>query len=605
MFGELACTQSTSGGQASPNEANAHFLAYPLTFAAPVQNGWQYAHPPNAVNQYHKAVDFGSYDAASAVEAQIKGSNVLSPCAGYAMATSQYASGKGYGRFVLVRCDQIEATSSKHYYVILAHLASSASGIPVFSEANRFSGAAKCGNSTPGAQCDGPWASVEVGTVVGAVGKDDTSWYHSHFEVFVGDYSNKKPNRRDPYDLYKLTTAGDSAETHYNAGGANWAGCGDNNLWITCPPQPGTSCACNGGTCCSNGCSYDGSGTSCGTCKVCDGSGSCGNAANGSACTGGTCQNGSCTPTCACTGGTCCSNACNYDGAGTSCGTCKVCNGSGSCGNAANGSACTGGTCQNGSCSPTCACTGGTCCSNACNYDGAGTSCGTCKVCNGSGSCGNAANGSACTGGTCQNGSCTPSCSGCLSGGVCQSGTTNTACGSGGGTCQSCGGLHWCANQSCATCTIHSVPSAGTFTSAFTANTNCTCSATNTSCHTLYRARVDSIAADGWHANLSFQKADGSTISAGLQYWVTVGPATPSCWDINGYLNVIRAHGTVSTNTSTLSVTNVPIWPDQATYDADAPGTTKYIFVMTDGSGVLGTPTWIEKDALAFTKSCP
>jgi hypothetical protein len=116
---------------------------------------------------------------------------------------------------------------------------------------------------------------------------------------------------------------------------------------------------------------------------------------------------------------------------------------------------------------------------------------------------------------------------------------------------------------------------------------------------------VDSVLASGWQANLSFKKEDGSLMKAGTKYWISVGPASTSCTDISGYLTAVRASGTLASDTGVLSISNVPIWPSQAAYDADAPGTTKSIFIITDGSTTPGTATWIEPEGLVFTKSCP
>jgi len=115
--------------------------------------------------------------------------------------------------------------------------------------------------------------------------------------------------------------------------------------------------------------------------------------------------------------------------------------------------------------------------------------------------------------------------------------------------------------------------------------------------------RVDSVSTDGWHASLSFEKANGSNINSGTNYWIVVGPATPSCLDLGAY--VVRKYGTVSSTGTVLSVANVPIWPDQSTYDGDAPGTRKAIFIVTDGSTTPNTKTWFQKDAMTFTKGCP
>lgn len=152
-------------------------------------------------------------------------------------------------------------------------------------------------------------------------------------------------------------------------------------------------------------------------------------------------------------------------------------------------------------------------------------------------------------------------------------------------------------------CSMSSSPGSGSFTPSFAAETNCSCLAANLTCHTLYQAKVASIAADGWHATLRFKKADGSSIPAGRKYWIVVGASSsPTCDLLNAY--VVRKSGTVGAATTELEVADVPIWPDQGTYDADDAGTTKNIFLITDGSGVENQKIWFEKKALVFTKTC-
>lgn len=152
---------------------------------------------------------------------------------------------------------------------------------------------------------------------------------------------------------------------------------------------------------------------------------------------------------------------------------------------------------------------------------------------------------------------------------------------------------------------MQSSPSVGSFTPTFNPETNCTCSSADKTCHTLYQGRVDNVHPNGWQADLSFMKATGTVMKAGTKYWISVGPATTSCTDIPGYLSVVRATGTITADTNVLSVPNVPIWKDQASYDADPPGSTKGIFIMTDGFGMQGIATWLQRDGLVFTKTCP
>ncbi len=76
-------------------------------------------------------------------------------------------------------------------------------------------------------------------------------------------------------------------KSHTCTGQCQWG------TWSSCTDP--CQCQCAGGTCCSNGCSYDPVGTSCGPCKQCNASGSCSvNKADGTSCTGGVCSAGAC-----------------------------------------------------------------------------------------------------------------------------------------------------------------------------------------------------------------------------------------------------------------------------------------------------------------------
>jgi hypothetical protein len=241
---------------------------------------------------------------------------------------------------------------------------------------------------------------------------------------------------------------------------------------------------------------------------------------------------------------------------------------------------------------------------------------GKCKGCvpNCAGKCGGASDGCGLQ--------CTGSCgAGCCSGTVCVAGTSTGACGNNGLACTTCGGSQTCSagGQCVATCTQKttlslslspSCSAQGTncnFTSPFTANTSCTCSAGNPSCHTLYQGAVVSVAADGWHANMAFTKANGTAINAGTTYWIAVGQATPDCNNVNAYTTRIGPL-TVPSTTNVLLVNNVPLWPavGQPGEYATAPvGDAKNIFLITDGAGTTGQKVWFEKDAVTFTKACP
>jgi hypothetical protein len=162
-------------------------------------------------------------------------------------------------------------------------------------------------------------------------------------------------------------------------------------------------------------------------------------------------------------------------------------------------------------------------------------------------------------------------------------------------------------SQSCdpltsTTSAVRTWPPVGTFTAAFTPETSCSCSTSDTSCHALYQGRIDAVSWDGWHADLSFMKANGSIFPAGLRFWVVVGAPTPSCVDLMAYVSAARVSGMVLSDIDVLSVPDVDIWPNQTTYAHDQPGTTKSLFLVTDGAGSEGIPTWFQKDGLLFTK---
>ena len=155
-----------------------------------------------------------------------------------------------------------------------------------------------------------------------------------------------------------------------------------------CGSSASTTCSgadtCNGsGACNTNDAPM---GTDCGVCKQCNGSGSCGNGyedqPDPSGCNGG--------ETSCSLADTCKSGACqkNDKTKGEHCATCKQCDGAGTCGNGYENqpdpSGCNGGETD---CSHADKCQNGTCQHNDLNK---GYSCGACKQCNGSGTCGNA-----------------------------------------------------------------------------------------------------------------------------------------------------------------------------------------------------------------------
>ncbi|HQP38953.1 MAG TPA: hypothetical protein PLI95_27400, partial [Polyangiaceae bacterium] len=152
-------------------------------------------------------------------------------------------------------------------------------------------------------------------------------------------------------------------------------------------------------------------------------------------------------------------------------------------------------------------------------------------------------------------------------------------------------------------CSVDPLPAIGEYTPDYEPLTACTCApGDNPACHGLFQARVVEVSADGWHATLEIKKANGQQISEGLLYWVVVGDEETDCNLLNAY--VVRAEGTVSASGASFTVSDVPIWPDQSTFESDTPGASKYIFVVTDGAGSKGLKTWFQRDPTKFTKLC-
>ena len=200
------------------------------------------------------------------------------------------------------------------------------------------------------------------------------------------------------------------------------------------------------------------------TCKVCDGSGNCGNVSQGQdpfdECPAATCKTGTCDGQGKC--GDLSAGAEGNEGGGLACPVCQDCNGSGACtlvgyskkdngcdgicrmcdgsGNCTNvprdedpNSDCPAATCKTGFCDGNGAC--GNLPAGSEGNEGGGTACPTCKDCNGNGNCVNVTNSTKdngcsgtctyCVGGSCTNvpigqdplNDCTPS--GCISTGNC------------------------------------------------------------------------------------------------------------------------------------------------------------------------------------------
>jgi surface antigen len=260
-------------------------------------------------------------------------------------------------------------------------------------------------------------------------------------------------------------------------------------------------------------------------------------------------------------------------------------------------------------CSP-----GTTCCDAQGQYvpsGQTGPSCsGDCRQCDGAGGCTPLAAGTPCgSGGTCDGqGSCDAAY--CGDGNI-DSGEQCDDTNLGSSTCETLGfddGTLSCTSSctydttACFNESIEPSPAQNTWTPGFTVQSSCTCSASNTDCHTLYQARVTSIS--GNTAQMEFRKVNppGGGPSTTVSYWVVVGDTHPSCLDLHAY--VTRTSGSWSQGQVTLPV-SVNIWPSQADYDAAPCGETKALFIITGGGGGFETTRlWFQEQAVVFTKSC-
>jgi hypothetical protein len=186
--------------------ATPKFLTLPLKLNAKVVNGWYYSHPPNPVDKIHRGIDYeATYD-----------QEIVAAADGVAMTSSQYANGEGYGKFVLIKHEETN-DNGEHYFTLYAHINRAVDKIKTYPETQK--------DNTDYTD----WTFVERGEVIAYVGKEDAEWTHLHFEVNVGGYAL---NKKDPYDLYKLTTETVNSADYYPPYGSLYTSCGTNHLWL-------------------------------------------------------------------------------------------------------------------------------------------------------------------------------------------------------------------------------------------------------------------------------------------------------------------------------------------------------------------------------------
>jgi hypothetical protein len=213
------------------------------------------------------------------------------------------------------------------------------------------------------------------------------------------------------------------------SGGAGQC-CGGCWIGTACIGSPAAGCGANGDDCAVVN-------TSCGTCKVCDGAGACGNVPSGQDTNEQCADDGaaSCGKTGVCDG----SGHCTLYAVGTACETCKICNGLGTCGNVPGGQDPHSQCADDGaaSCQKTGVCDG----NGACRLYASGTACALCKQCNGSGSCGNVPGGQDPNNQCADDGAASCQKTGACDGnGACQLYASGTRC----ATCKECNGTGLC-----------------------------------------------------------------------------------------------------------------------------------------------------------------
>lgn len=155
---------------------------------------------------------------------------------------------------------------------------------------------------------------------------------------------------------------------------------------------------------------------------------------------------------------------------------------------------------------------------------------------------------------------------------------------------------------SCAVTTVRSEPGFGSWTTSFTPNTFCMCSALNPTCRMLYVGRVVSI--EGNLATLEFRKVSLDPPSTNVSYWVVEAQAltSPDCDDLDDY--VVRDTGTWSPSQPVLQLV-VPIWPTEQYFEGAPCGSTMNLFLITGGGGGFeNSKMWFQPQPIVFTKFC-
>lgn len=169
------------------------------------------------------------------------------------------------------------------------------------------------------------------------------------------------------------------------------------------------------------------------------------------------------------------------------------------------------------------------------------------------------------------------------------------SCGQRGSLVQQCGSGQSCSNGQCV--------SSATITANYTTTLSPGGTCNTATSRAIYRGRASGIS--GNSATMVFEKCAGagSNIDAGRRWWVVVGDsAFPSEGNVPHY--VARREGTVGSTTTSLTISNVSIWPSAAAFNSAPCGDTRHIFLITDGGDAPMLRRWYQYRAVTFTKTC-
>jgi len=89
-----------------------------------------------------------------------------------------------------------------------------------------------------------------------------------------------------------------------------------------------------------------------------------------------------------------------------------------------------------------------------------------------------------------------------------------------------------------------------------------------------------------------------------LTFWVVVGVRRPTDNTLCTHASCTRTSGDWPEEWQGIRVNGIDIWPSVDALADDPCGTTKDIYVITDGRGVEGRRIWHQYESVRFTKTC-